>query len=71
MKKSNNLKHFFSVKMPTVSFPNFTGSKESTVLPSIPWGLPTSSGVCLHCSHAPLSAHLHHDLYCSPQVRGR
>ncbi|XP_017293894.1 adhesion G protein-coupled receptor A1 isoform X2 [Kryptolebias marmoratus] len=44
------------------------GFKESFVLPPVPWRLLTSGGVCLHCGHAALSACLHCDLHCTPQV---
>lgn len=46
-----------------------TGFKASAILPTVPWGLPASSGVCLHSSHVAVSACFHHDLYCPPQVR--
>lgn len=44
------------------------GSEASAVLPALPRGLPASSGVRLHCSHAALSARLHHHIYGPPQV---
>ncbi len=50
--------------------PHSAGFEASAVLPTIPRRLPASSGVRLHSSHATLSAHLHHDLYRPPQVRG-
>lgn len=52
-----------------VNFCHSAGFEASAVLPTIPRGLPASSGVCVHSSHAALSACLHHDLYCPPQVR--
>lgn len=52
-----------------VNFCHSTGFKKSAILPTVSRGLPASSGVCLHSSHAALSARFHHDLYCPPQVR--
>lgn len=45
-----------------------SGFKASAVLPTIPWRLLASSGICLYSCHAPLFAHLHHDLHHPPQV---
>lgn len=45
-----------------------SGFKASAVLPTIPWRLLASSGICLYSCHATLFAHLHHDLHHPPQV---